>query len=138
MEPSLPRWSNAMLRLAAVYNLLWGTAVVLFPRLPFEFAGMDTPNYPCLAQCIGMIVGVYGVGYWIASWDPVRHWPMILVGLLGKILGPIGFVWCALRGELPWIAGLTILTNDLAWWWPFGVTLSRAWSIERYRVLQIR
>jgi hypothetical protein len=78
-----------------------------------------------------MIVGVYGIGYGIAAYDSARHWPIVLVGLLGKIFGPIGFVWAATQGELPWSAGATILTNDLIWWIPFALILRRAWVLER-------
>jgi hypothetical protein len=123
---SAPAWMRRLLVAAAIYNLAWGAGAILFPTLPFEWAGMEPPNYPSLWQCIGMIVGVYGVGYGIAAYDPVRHWPIVLVGLLGKIFGPIGFLWTASRGELPWIAGLTILTNDLVWWLPFGLILRHA------------
>jgi len=122
-SPSVPKWIPAVLRLAAIYNLLWGAAVVLFPLVPFRWAGMIEPNYPQLFQCIGMIVGVYGIGYWIAADDPRRHWPIVLVGLLGKVFGPIGFFVSALQGTLPWIAGCTILTNDLVWWAPFVMIL---------------
>lgn len=108
---------------AAVYNIAWGVFAVFFPLVAFEWAGMELPNYPSLWQCIGMIVGVYGVGYAIAAADPARHWPLVLVGLLGKVFGPIGFVWAASRGELPWLAGLTILANDVAWWVPFLLIL---------------
>lgn len=121
-----PRWMRNVLLLAAFYNLAWGAFVVLFPLLPFQWADLEPPNYPSLWQCIGMIVGVYGIGYGIAALDPVRHWPIVLVGLLGKIFGPIGFVWNAAHGTLPWVAGLTILTNDLAWWIPFGLILLHA------------
>jgi hypothetical protein len=123
-----PRWMAAVLLVAGVYNLAWGAAVVLFPLVPFRWAGMVEPNYPSLWQCIGMIVGVYGIGYAIAATDPVRHWPIVLVGLLGKIFGPLGFLWTASRGELPWLAGATILTNDLVWWVPFALILRHAWS----------
>jgi hypothetical protein len=75
-----------------------------------------------------MIVGVYGIGYAIAASNPLRHWPIVLLGLLGKIFGPIGFVWAASHGELPWIAGLTILTNDVIWWLPFALILQGAWE----------
>lgn len=118
-EDTTPRWIFYVLMAGAVYNLVWGTFVILFPSLPFQWAGITPPNLLSLWQCIGMIVGVYGIGYAIAAYDPARHWPIVLVGLLGKIFGPIGFVFTALRGELPWIAGLTILTNDLIWWIPF-------------------
>jgi hypothetical protein len=95
----------------------------------FRLTGMDPlPNYPELWQCIGMIVGVYGIGYWIAARDPVRHWPIVLVGLLGKIFGPIGFLLAVLNDRFPFEMGLTILTNDLIWWIPFGLIL---WNARR-------
>lgn len=72
---------------------------------------------------MGLLVGVYGVGYLIAATDPFRHWPIVFVGLLGKILGPIGFLVSAFRGELPWSWGITILTNDVVWWAPFAAIL---------------
>jgi hypothetical protein len=70
-----------------------------------------------------MIVGVYGIGYLAASSDYRRHWPIVLVGLLGKILGPIGFVGAVAQGDLPLAFGATILTNDLVWWIPFALML---------------
>ncbi len=120
---TLPRWIPHVLNAAAVYNLAWGLFVILFPLVPFQLAGMKPPNYPALVQCLGMIVGVYGIGYALAARDPATRWPLVLVGLLGKIFGPIGFVHAATRGEFPWIAGWTILTNDLAWWIPFTAIL---------------
>lgn len=114
------------LQLAATYNLAWGAFVVLFPTVPFDWLGLEPPRYPQIWQCVGMIVGVYGVGYAIASTAPLRHWPIVLVGLLGKVLGPIGFLSAAVNAELPWSAGWTILTNDLIWWVPFGLILRAA------------
>jgi peroxiredoxin len=74
------------------------------------------------------LIGVYGVGYLLAAGDPLRHWPIVLVGLMGKVLGPIGFAWSASSGNLPWLFGWTILTNDLIWWVPFGLILRAAWQ----------
>lgn len=116
------------LLLAAAYNLAWGAAVVLFPLALFRFFELPEPNYPPIWQCVGMIVGVYGIGYACAALDPLKHWPITLVGLLGKVLGPIGFLDAAFRGEMPWAFGWTILTNDLVWWVPFGLILWRAWQ----------
>ncbi|MCA8966731.1 MAG: alkyl hydroperoxide reductase [Planctomycetes bacterium] len=121
--PQPPRWSAPVLLLAAAYNLVFGALAVVFPLAWFELADLPAPTYPALWQCIGMIVGVYGVGYAIAARDPVRHWPIVLVGLLGKVLGPLGFVDAALRGDLPWRCGWLILTNDLIWWLPFAALL---------------
>ncbi|MEQ8843915.1 MAG: SelL-related redox protein [Phycisphaerales bacterium] len=118
-----PRWARRWLIAAGVYNLVWGALVVLFPLVWFDLAGMERPTYPQLWQCVGMIVGVYGIGYLAAARDPWRHWPIVLVGLLGKIFGPIGFAQAVIEGAFPPAFGLTILTNDLLWWVPFSMML---------------
>jgi peroxiredoxin len=118
---------TTVLRLAGIYNLLWGAAVILLPVWTSSLAGFDpAPRYPELWQCIGMIVGVYGIGYWVAANDPVRHWPIVLVGFLGKIFGPIGLVGGLVKGTLPIQMAFTCLFNDLIWWVPFGMILWHA------------
>ena len=131
--PASPRWMTWVLLAAGVYNLLWGAWTVLWPEALFRWAGMELPRYPEIWQCVGMIVGVYGVGYLAAAKDPVRHWPITLVGLLGKIFGPIGFVQAVMSGSFAAKMGLTILTNDLIWWIPFSLILRRAFLISRGR-----
>jgi hypothetical protein len=111
---------------ASVYNLVWGAWVVLDPGALFRLSGIAQPTYPQIWQCVGMIVGVYGIGYAVAATAPLRHWPIVLVGLLGKLLGPIGFAAALLAGELPWTWAWTILTNDLVWWVPFALILTAA------------
>jgi len=120
--------SNVLIA-AGIYNLLWGAVVVLFPGLFFQLADLPQPLYPAIWQCVGMIVGVYGIGYLIAARDPLRHWPIVLVGLLGKIFGPIGFVHAVYEGTFPASMGWTLLTNDLVWWIPFTMML---WSAARH------
>jgi len=62
-----PGWAKPVLLAAAAYNLLFGAFAVVFPMAWFEWGGMPAPNLPSLWQCIGMIVGVYGIGYGIAA-----------------------------------------------------------------------
>jgi hypothetical protein len=121
--PPQQSWMRAVLRAAGLYNLAWGLLVVSFPLVPFQWARMAPPRYPELWQCLGMIVGVYGLGYLIAAASPHRYWPLVLVGLLGKVFGLVGFLLAALSGRLPWVAGWTIVSNDLVWSVPFGLIL---------------
>lgn len=128
MTRSFAARERSWLLAAAVYNLAWGTFLIVFPNALFTWCGMQQPLYPSIWQCVGMIVGVYGVGYAIAASDPARHWPIVLVGLLGKVLGPLGFVNAALTEQLPWCFGWTILSNDLLWWPAFAAILWRTWQ----------
>jgi peroxiredoxin len=127
-----PRWMSHVLIAAAIYNLTWGAWVILRPLDLFCWADAPPPLYPSIWQCVGMIVGVYGIGYAIAARDPFRHWPIVLVGLLGKLLGPLGFVWmlattsAGAPGRLPTSWAWTLVTNDLIWWIPFASILYHA------------
>lgn len=121
-----PRWMRITLMAAAVYNIVWGAWVILFPNAIFQWVGINPPLYPQLWQCIGMIVAVYGIGYAIAAQSPLRHWPIVLVGWMGKTLGAFGFLWAAAGGQLPWSFGATIVTNDLIWIVPFALILRAA------------
>lgn len=123
---------------AGIYNLLWGGWVILRPLDLFDLTGIARPLYPSIWQCVGMIVGVYGIGYVAASRDPLRHWPIVLVGFLGKVLGPIGMVFQVITlapgspGRLPASWLWLNVTNDLIWWFPFGAILYqsfKAWNV---------
>ncbi len=129
--PNSPTWMRLTLQLAGVYNILWGTWVVLFPNQFFELAGLPQPNYPTIWQSVGMIVGVYGLGYYIAAYQPVRHYPIVLVGFLGKLFGPIGLAMYAVQGKLPWAFGWVNVTNDLIWLIPFALILLHSYRQSR-------
>ncbi len=133
MRDQQSTWARPLLMLAGFYNIGWGAIVVFFPALLFDRLGLEPPRYPAIWQCVGMIVGVYGIGYIIASRDPNRHWPIVLVGLLGKVLGPLGFVYAALiTNELPKSFGWVLIPNDLIWWVPFGMILYAAAKYNQY------
>ncbi len=122
--PAYRRWFYA----AAVYNALWGAFASLRPDLFLGLAGFTGSGGRVLFQTIGMIVGVYAYGYWLLAREPRRYAGLVWLGLAGKTLGPIGFLVSALRGEIGWAFGGTILFNDLLWWpafWGFGLRYAR-------------
>ncbi|MGL6073681.1 MAG: alkyl hydroperoxide reductase [Fimbriiglobus sp.] len=129
---SSPRWMTWVLRAAGVYNLAWGLFVILLPSFSFAWSGLQKEgkplDYPQLWQCIGMIVGVYGIGYIAAARAPLTHWPVVLVGFLGKIFGPIGYVYGVIQGETPPELIVTNFFNDIIWWVPFGLILLRSYQ----------
>ena len=120
-----PKWMRNVMIAAAVYNILWGAWVVIFPNAFFHWVGMTPPESDIIWRGMGMVIGVYGLGYYWASYDPIRHWPIIAVGFLGKIFGPLGYVMNLINDSVPPEFGYTLITNDFIWWIPFFLILKR-------------
>lgn len=123
-----PRWMTYTLLAAAGYNALWGLWVGLFPTQSFTLLGMNVPEYLPLWQSVGLMVGCYAIGYFIAAFDPYLYWPMVLVGLIGKVLGPVGMIYAVASGQLPLLFAWNNLTNDVIWWIPFFLILRGAYQ----------
>ncbi len=122
------------LKLAGIYNILWGAWVVIFPNQFFELVGMEPINHPMVWQGMGMVIGVYGLGYYWASYNPLVHWPIVAVGALGKLFGPIGFVFNYLQGNVPGSFIYTIIPNDLIWWIPFFIILKNVHQQQKWKL----
>ena len=110
---------------AAAYNTTWGSLVVFAPERVAAVLGVELADAPLL-QAIGMLVLVYAPAYVWAARHPSRHVHLVAVALLGKVLGPVGFVASVATGALPLSFGLTILTNDVVWWPAFAAYLRAA------------
>ena len=113
---------------AAVYNVAWGAAVIAFPVPLSRLVGLDVTTVVPLVQVVGMMVGVYAIGYYLLARDPVRYAGVIWIVLAGKTLGPAGFLYYAIAGILPWTFGWTCVLNDVIWWpvfWSFALRYAR-------------
>lgn len=133
MKPTshAPTWAVRALLLAAAFDLIGGALLVVAPAAPLAWAGLSSPAYPEIWQCAGLLVALYGLSYAFASRRPFQLWPLVLVGLLGKVLVTAGFVWAASRGRLPWELGALVLALGPIWWVPFALILRGAARAHR-------
>jgi hypothetical protein len=92
---------SRVFRAAAVYNVFWGVAVTLFPNLFFDIFGLPPINYPFVMSGLGMCIGLYGYGYWVVAQDLGRYPQLVIIGFLGKALGPIGWLSTVITTGLP-------------------------------------
>lgn len=111
---------------AGAYNLAWGAYSAFDPQWLFRFAGMPLSNYPEIFACLGMVVGIYGFLYWEVARVPERGSLIAAIGLLGKVLGPIGLVQLIASGAWPPKSAVLCVTNDFIWWIPFALYLRDA------------
>ena len=124
-------WMTRVLVAAGVYDILWSIHVLLWPNWLFHWAGVPPPNYPGFWQFLALLIGVGGLGYLAAASHPFRHWPIVFVGFLGKILGIAAFLKAVTDQRINWRFGATVLTNDVLWVLPFTVIL---WQTYRSHV----
>jgi len=121
------RFHRAVFVAAGVYNMAWGVWSALDPQWLFRFTGMPLANHPAVFACLGMVVGIYGILYLDVARCSERGWLVAAVGLLGKVLGPIGMIWLIYTGVWPRSAFVLCVTNDVIWWIPFGLFLRDSW-----------
>lgn len=128
-SPLIPRrrWHRAVFVIAGLYNIAWGLYAAADPQWLFRFAEMPEANHPQIFACLGMVVGLYGILYLEVARVPERGWLLAAVGLVGKILGPIGLAVLLWQGTWPPKTIVLCLTNDLIWWIPFALYLRDAW-----------
>ena len=102
--------------LHSIYNFVWGSLVILFPKLYFNLIGMNPPMYLPIWQVVGMFVLIYSPAYYWIAGDPKKHFHLVFIAFLGTLFGPLGFLWSIINNLIPAQFGWTIITNDLIWW----------------------
>lgn len=117
-------WMKWVLLIAAVYHFLWGALAIIMPTSMLAWFGLQASATEAIFwQCIGIISAIFGLGFLIAAAHPYRHWPIVLIGFLGKLFGIVGFaiaLWSsALPAEFAWAS----LFNDAIWLFPFLIIL---------------
>ncbi len=117
------KFYRAVFLTAGVYNIAWGIFAGLDPQWIFRFAHLPVANYPEIYACLGMVIGLYGLLYLDVARAPEQGWRIAAVGLLGKVLGPIGMVVLITGSRWPARMAVLCLTNDVIWWIPFAMYL---------------
>jgi len=131
--PFADRLFRIAFTLAGCYNLAFGLWAGFWPLGFFELFDIAPPRYPGIWACLGMVVGVYGLLYLHAAWKLETAWPIIAVGFLGKVLGPIGMA-TSFNDDWPRRLGMICVYNDIIWWLPFSLFLVRGTSFGRWLV----
>lgn len=131
------RFHRALFALAGAYNIAWGIFSAADPQWLFRYAGMPLSNHPEIFACLAMVVGIYGLLYWVVVLWPEDGFAIAAVGLLGKVLGPIGLARLIATGAWPLRSLILCVTNDLIWWAPFVMYLRDSWPLFRARWLGV-
>lgn len=125
------RFYQIIFTCAGLYNIFWGLYSMADPQWFFRFADMPPINHAPIFACLGMVIGLYGLLLLYVARSPEGKSAIVMVGLMGKVFGPIGMAFLISSGEWPLKAAMLCLTNDVIWWIPFAMYLIDARAEHR-------
>lgn len=124
MQPLKP-WMYYLLRFAGSYNLLAGLSMIVFYHEGFKLLGLKKPELLLPLQLVGMMVGLFGVGYHLVASAPLENRNVLLLGFWSKALGSALGVYYVFDGKLPPVFLAVLFFADIIYLAPF-------WAILRH------
>lgn len=124
MPPLLP-WMRRLLQFVACYNGLAGIAMFCFYHEGYKALGVEKPSLNLPIQLVGILVALFGVGYWMAASNPVENRNVLLLGIWSKLLGSVLGTYYVCVGKLPPAFMLVLFLSDMVYLPPFWCIFRR-------------
>jgi small multidrug resistance pump len=121
----LRTWMSYLLVFAGCYNLLVGLTLVVFYHEAFKTLGLPKPQLMLFVQLVGILVGLFGVGYLIVARNPLKNRNVLLLGFLSKAIGTVFGLGYVVLGKVPIAFFVLLLFSDIIYLPPFAVILRR-------------
>jgi small multidrug resistance pump len=114
-----------LLRFAGSFNLLAGASMICFYHEGYKLLGVPKPAVILPVQVMGILVGLFGVGYHMVAANPVQNRNILVLGFWSKAISSAFALWYVGVGRLPlWFAAVVFFA-DVIYLPPFFVTLRR-------------
>ncbi len=125
-------WVDIALRFAGIFNVVWGLIFALFTDPLFRWAKLPQPPFLFPWQLIGVSAIVFGLGYYVASFNLTKHALVVVIGFTIKVASTIAVWQSVFVREFALPMALYFSTKDLIWLAPFAMILYhvfRKWQI---------
>jgi len=132
MDPLLP-WMRWLLRFAGTFNLLAGLSMMSLYHEGYHLLGIPKPALVLPVQVMGILVGLFGVGYHLVANRPVENRDILMLGFWSKALSSILAVWYVILGKVPWWFAVVVFLCDMIYLPPFYVILKRLYRLAAQR-----
>ncbi len=132
MKPLLP-WMRFVLRFVGIYNVLAGLSMLCFYHEGYKLLGIAKPDVNLPIQLVGILVGLFGVGYWLVSRHPVENRNLLMLGFWSKALGSVLGLYYLAVGKLPPLFLVMLFFSDIIYLPPFLIIMRRLYKIAAQR-----
>lgn len=124
----LDKWMKFTLRFVAVFNVCAGLHMLVFYHETYKVIGMPKPEIQFPIQLVGILVALFGWGYYLVAKNPVENRNVLLLGFFSKFLGSVLGTAYVLAGKLPWTFVLVFFFCDIIYLPPFYLILRRLYA----------
>lgn len=118
-------WMKFVLRFVAVFNVLAGLHMIVLYHETYKMIGMNKPDIQFPIQLVGILVALFGVGYYMVAKSPILNRNILLLGFWSKFLGSCLGMGYILTGKLPWTFFLLFFFADIIYLPPFFLIYQR-------------
>lgn len=130
-EQPLKPWMWFLLRFAGTFNLLAGFSMCVLYSEGFHMLGLKKPPLMLPLQLVGVLVGLFGVGYHIVASNPVENRNVLMLGFWSKLLGSVLGIGYVALGKLPPVFLALLFFADIIYLPPFWLIMRRLYRIAR-------
>jgi hypothetical protein len=129
--PPLAPWMKALLWFVGGYNLLAGVGMLAFYHEGYKLLGIVKPQLNLPIQLVGVLVGLFGVGYWLVAANPVENCNLLMLGFWSKALGSVLGLYYWAAGKLPPVFIVVLFFADIVYLPPFALILRRLYRAQK-------
>jgi small multidrug resistance pump len=129
--PPLRPWMKFVLRFAGTFNLLAGAGMICLYHEGYQLLGMPRPEIILPVQVLGVLVGLFGVGYHLVASNPQQNRNLLMLGLLSKAISSSLALWYVATGKLPPRFAVVVFFADVVYVPPFYLILRRLDRLAR-------
>jgi hypothetical protein len=114
-----------LLRFAGTFNLLAGTGMLSLYHEGYKYLGLPQPDPILPVQVMGILVGLFGVGYHRVASKPLENRDLLALGFWSKALSSALALWYVAKGRLPWWFAVVVFFADVIYLPPFYLIMRR-------------
>lgn len=127
----LSSWMRYLLWFVGGYNILAGIGMMVFYHEGFRMLDLPKPELMLPLQLVGILVGLFGVGYWMVALNPVENRNVLTLGFLSKLLGSILGIGYLIAGQMPLVFLPVLFFADIIYLLPFWLIMQRLYAAKR-------
>jgi len=108
-----------------MFNILAGFSMICFHHEGYKLLGLSKPELIMPVQVMGILVGLFGVGYLMVASNPVENRNILVLGFLSKAISSVLALYYVAVGPLTLSFIPVVFFSDIIYLPPFYVLIRR-------------